>query len=276
MKTTFKHLFYILSFALYIFLSSCAVGQFAVSRPIERVTLVDMLAVSHPIDKIGYFPADRVFYLLNREDNTIRVYHRGEFFNIIGGTGFADDQFRRLSDIYVHTDGSLLALDSFERVIKRFDTGGRLLNTIPLSNISSPERLAFTSIGALFIYDSFNKEIYVLDPFDLSLSYNFGRFQIEETDEMFIAGDVINIHNRKNNETLVYFTSGMFDKKLDGLSFYEQHKNILTVTENELIDTQTENVLVNFVNTNRVFTHQRELLIFYDGTTIRVFRGVYQ
>jgi|GEM_PF-2316498 len=251
---------------LFLILSACTVGQMGEYRPVSGFALQDSLNVSYHVDKVSYLPADRTFFILNRTENTVRIYKRGGFFNEIGGSGFANDHFRRLADICVGLDGSLYTLDNFEKVIKRFDKDGNFINQVHLKNISSPEKFAMTSFGSIYVYDSHSKEIFALDAFDMSVSFTFGKFQIDRADAFFITGDFINIFDINNKETTIYHINGLYENTFSGYIFYDTFKNLFSLSQNTF-STSRENIILFSSTTNfSTFHLERDFYVFVTPT----------
>jgi len=277
--------FLILSIAVFL-IASCGMNRFAEQRPISHMVVIDSLRVGYRVDKISYSPLERTFFLLNRDENTVRIYQNGVFFNRIGGIGFGDDNFRGLSDIAVGLDGHLYTLDRFDKSIKRFCKDGKFQGQVMLSGLASPERLAFGASGALLVYDGHAKEIYLLDALTSplpsprrrgdSMEISFGKFQVDRADAFFVSGDRVNVFDRDNNDTTIFFLTGMFDNSFRGLRFYDGHRNLLAVDVNGLYEVRTDRRLIDKRNDVGVFHFERENFVLYDGVMVRVYRMRYE
>ena len=259
-----------------VLLVSCGVNRFAEQRSISHMVVIDSLRISYRVDKISYLPMERTFFLLNRDDNTVRIYQNGVFFNMIGGIGFGDDNFRGLSDIAVGHDGHLYTLDRFDKSIKRFCKDGKFQGQVILSNLASPERLVFGSSGTLLIYDGHAREIYSLDAFTFSINVSFGKFQVDRADAFFVSGDRINVFDKYNADTTVFFLTGMFDNSFRGLRFYDGHRNLLGVDERGMIEVRTDRRLIEKRNDVGVFHFERDHFVLYDGVMVMVYRVRYE
>ena len=260
---------------LSLFLVSCTINQLSDYRAIQGFIEQDKITIDYNADKICYSPIDRTFFLLQRDDNTIRIYKNGSFFNVIGGSGFTSENFRRLTDICTGIDGSLYALDSFDRSIKRFDKDGVFINQVSLQNISSPERIAMTNFGSVFIYDSHGKEIYALDAFDMSVKYTFGKFQIDNADSFFISGNFLNIYDNESRETGVFLLNGMFENSFRGFTFYEAHRNLISLSFQDIVVSRIDRTLFSTDNRIDLFNIEHGFFIIGLNDAIYVFRGNY-
>jgi len=202
-------------------LSACAVNDFA-PRNITTITSQDSLSTTQKWDKLCYSAPERTFYCLNTQENTVNIYKNGQLFNVIGGSGFSEGSFLNLSDICLGIDNMLYTLDSFSKVIKRFDSTGRLLSQVNLDFLNNPSRFITSSFGEFFVYDSHEKTIIVIDNFTFNEKFSFGKFQINNLSAMFIFGDYLHVYDEKENKTSVFMTNGLYVDEYDGLVLYSR------------------------------------------------------
>ena len=255
---------------------ACSANQMSSRRIIEKLIILDSLKTNQTVDKISYSESEKSFYLLSKKSNLIKIYKNGVFFNQLGGSGFANDNFRKLSDMTIGIDGFLYTLDSFEKSVKRFDKDGKYHNQISLSSLASPEKFAFTGSGTLYVFDSHSKEIFVLDAFDFSIKLSFGKFQVTNADLFFITGNYLNIYDKSTDETSIFNLSGMFENSFKGLSFYDTNRNLLTVKNNSLTDSRTDKQLYKSLHPVSLFNLHRNNFIIYDNHNIKVLRAIYE
>ena len=280
-----KKIFYLVSTIAIFYLYACSLNNLSSNRPISSIIVIDSLSIEYEIDKVSYSPINKTFFLLNKQNNSVRIYKNGSFFNIIGQSGFSDDNFRRLSDICLGNDGFLYALDSFDRSIKKFDTDGKYIGSASLNQLNSPEKFAITPYGAFFVFDGHSKEISNLDPFDYSTKFTFGKFQIDNIDDMFLAGDYLNIYDKTNSKSSVFFVNGMLENDFNGYVFYDAYKNALKPYDKSIIDEKNRNFLFTFPGIrlpSRVrddlikINIENNLLILYHNNQIYVLRIIYE
>jgi len=238
----YKKILYTFVFSL-LFIS-CALNRFSDNRLIDSLVLIDSLSIQMNIDKICYSSFNKTFFLLNKQENSIYIY-RNDLHNIIGKSGFSNENFRRLSDICIGVDTYLYALDSFDKVIKKFDYDGKFIGQSSINNINSPEKFTMTHNGGFFVYDGHSKEIINIDPFDYTSKFSFGRFQIDTVDAMFIIGDYLNIYNSNNNETIRFLLNGMYYGYNMEFSFYDNFGNLLSFKSNNIRDERTSRFLLD-------------------------------
>jgi len=202
-------------------LFGCAVNDFA-PRNINTITQQDSLATTQKWDKVCYWAPERTFYCLNTQENTVNIYKNGQLFNVIGGSGFSDVSFLNLSDICLGIDNMLYTLDSFNKVIKRFDSSGRLLSQVSLDFMNTPSRFITSSFGEFFVYDGHEKTIIVIDNFTFKEKFSFGRFQINNLSAMYVFGDYLHVYDEKENKTSVFMTNGLYVDTFQSLMLYSR------------------------------------------------------
>ena len=263
--------------ALVLLIIGCAVNRFSENRAIESMVEHDFLDISLHADKVSYSSMHRTFFALNKQENSIYIYKNGVFFNIIGRSGFSDDNFRRLSDIYYGVDGFLYALDSFEKSIKKFDSDGKYIGQASINQISSPERFVMTQYGSFFIFDGHSKEIIYLDPFDYSPKFTFGRFQIDSVDMMFIMGDYLNIFDKDRNITDIFYINGKHENSYRGLTFYDLFRNVLSFTDEGFRDIRRDMAVYSIPSGSFAsFNIENGFYLLQSENWVRVLRVVYE
>lgn len=147
------------------------------------------ITLTEPVSKACYDSLHETLYLLLPQSNSIAVYKGGKRVNTIGGLGYADTQFSKLSDIAIGPDSKLLALDSFRAHIKRFDHNGDLVSTFALKGLTDPRLLAASTGGNLYVWDAVRRDITLITDPPAEEPYRFGRFILEQPDMLSCAGD---------------------------------------------------------------------------------------
>ena len=251
----------ILYIIIIVIFTTCTYNQLSNHRPIQGLSLHDTLSIAYPVDKVCYTPIERTFVFLNRDENNIRIYKNGDFFNVIGGSGFSNENFRRLVDICVGMDGSIYALDSFDQSIKRFDKDGIFVNRQQLNNIPNPERFLITSYGSFFVFDSHSKEIFVLDAFDMSIKFTFGKFQVDRADSFIMAGEYINIFDSEIKESTIFLTNGMYENTFKSFTIYDAFRNLLSIDFNTIVASRVDKMIFSSENNIALFNIERDLFI---------------
>ena len=149
-------------------------------------------------------------------DNRIHIYGNGRKLNTIGGIGFEQYQFNRLSDITLAPDGKLLALDRFQKKIKKFDRFGNLIAETKLEKFSDPMLLAVDSNGTIFVFDDDLEEITAIQDFGKRRLYSFGKFLLSQTQFINLSGDQLSIYHKNLDKTSVFSKLGQFLSEEEG------------------------------------------------------------
>lgn len=127
----------------------------------------------------------------------------------MGGIGFEASSFTRLSDIALAPDGSLLALDSFARHIKKFSADGNLTATIDLPASVEPVLFAVSSDETIYYYDAGRAELVVYRSVTGEEAYTFGKFDISDPTQIQLVRNTLFVY-QKDGSTLMYDVFGQF------------------------------------------------------------------
>lgn len=145
---------------------------------------------------------------MDADTNSLMSWRNGNF-TLFGGMGFDATSFTRLSDIALAPDGSLLALDSFARHIKKFNADGRLLATIDLPQSVEPVLFAISSDETIYYYDAGRTELVVYRSVTGEEAYRFGKFDIDDPTQILLERNTLFIH-QSDETTLLYDVFGQF------------------------------------------------------------------
>ena len=119
-------------------------------------------------------------------------------------------------------DGNLLALDSFEKKIKKFDTEGKWITEFEIENIGEPGLFDISSDETFYIFDENRKEIVVTKKFGENNIYTFGKFQIDKPQQLTKTLNYILIYDKVNDKTTFFESLGQFVKESPG--YYQTDK----------------------------------------------------
>lgn len=168
---------------------------------------------------------------MEKKTNKIHIFKDGKQINIIGGLGFEKNNFSKLADITLSPDGNLLALDSFQKTIKKFDSTGKWIAELSLENISEPTLFDISIDETLYVFDNNSDEIYIASSFDESSLYSFGKFYLTNPTKLIL--DKNNLIVSDGNKTLIFDTFGQFVDELNGnfqfdrFQMYELKENFI-------------------------------------------------
>jgi hypothetical protein len=182
----------------------------------KKITEITNIATDFIPQKAVWSGFAKTLYVMEANSSYIHIYKDKKRINTIGGLGFADDNFNKLTDITVSTQGNLLALDSFQKKIKKFDSDGQWLENFTIPNISDPSLLAVTREGSVYIFDRTQSEIVILEHDLKTISYRFGRFQFRNPTQLSHARGQVLVYDSGTDQTLFFDTFGNFDQSKEG------------------------------------------------------------
>ncbi len=174
-------------------------------------------------ERVAEFPVARVYtkavsvargktvYAFVRASQEIDIYVDGVRTNSIGGLGFERGNFQRLSDIGVDTDGGLLALDSARKLLRKFTPEGMFVSEFRFESLSQPELFCVAPDGTLFVYDAAPSEIVCFSPLDAREFNRFGRFELNQPQNLDCNKDYLWAQNRDREATQVFSLLGQLD-----------------------------------------------------------------
>lgn len=222
-KHSFK--FFIL---LILFLSSCSTIEMQIYRTPENINIIQKIQTDFVPQKCLYSSINKTAFVLEKEADIIHIYKDGKETNTIGGFGFTSSSFNKLTDITLSPDGNLLALDSFQKKIKKFDIDGKLITEITLSDFIEPALFAVAVDETYYIYDNASKEIMITRTFNQSDWYTFGKFQLSDPSKINLGKHEITIYDEQKNVTIIFGILGQFQNDIDGnIQIEKQQQYIL-------------------------------------------------
>jgi hypothetical protein len=170
-------------------------------------TEIHRISVDFTPAKCCFSASDKTLYVMDAKQNKIHFFRDGKKINSIGGMGFGKQNFTRLSDIALSPDDKLLALDSFEKIFKKFDKDGNLITEFAVENLSRPKLFDISIDENFYIYDENRNEILSTKFFSESDDYFFGKFELSKPTEITLIKDELLISDLENT-TLIYDTFG--------------------------------------------------------------------
>jgi hypothetical protein len=209
-----------------LLLAACSGNRFSAYRAIEDLKQVDWVPGSY--DKAVCDPLTRVVFAMDRSTHEVHIYRGGKRINTIGGLGFDRTSFQRLSDIGVDTDGSLLALDSVQKLLRKFSPEGGVVAEISLSGLHQPELFCVSADGELFVFDAATQEIVCISAFDAGELYRFGRFQLKQPSSISCSRDYIAVYSGALNSTDVFYLLGQYKESIPDQVVFDNFNNPLS------------------------------------------------
>ena len=222
-----KHSFR-LSLLLILFLTACSTIEMQTYRTPENINIFQKIQTDFVPKKCLYSSINKTVFVLEREADIIHIYKNGKKINSIGGLGFTSSSFNKLSDFTLSPDGNLLALDSFQKKIKKFDIDGKLIAELNLSSFIEPALFAVAVDETYYIYDNASKEIIITRTFNESDWYTFGKFQLSDPSKISLRKNEITVYDEQKNTTLIFGILGQFQNEIDGnIQIEKQQQYIL-------------------------------------------------
>lgn len=201
----------ILILLIILFTVGCA--QFNVIKnytPIEFQVIQEIELEFIPA-KCLYSNVDKTIFIWQKDTNLIHIFKNGIRMNTVGGTGSELSNLSQLSDIALSPDGNLLALDSFQKKIKKYDRDGKYITTFNLQEFKEPVLLDVAADETFYIYDDFLNEIIATRDFIENNWFVFGSQDIEKPLDLCVTLDQIIIF--ETNSTIIYNTLGQMENR---------------------------------------------------------------
>jgi len=208
---------------LFLFISTCSVISQQQQKVVPiHLNIIQKIELDFIPQKCCYSSTEKTAFIIEKNSNIIHIYQNGKRINKIGGLGFEKHNFTKLSDIKTAPDGNLLALDSFEKKIKKFDTEGKWITEFEIENIGEPGLFDISSDETFYIFDENRKEIVVTKKFGENNIYTFGKFQIDKPQQLTKTLNYILIYDKVNDKTTFFESLGQFVKESPG--YYQTDK----------------------------------------------------
>ncbi|MCF7792883.1 MAG: hypothetical protein K9N09_02870 [Candidatus Cloacimonetes bacterium] len=214
---------------LFIFvLASCSEIQLQQNYvPVSFETIIEIYPDFTP-QKCLYSSTYKTAFVQEKGNNLIHIYKYGKRVNTIGGMGFDQVNFSNLSDITLAPDGSLLALDSFAKKIKKFDDEGKFITEFSLNNFVEPVLFDVALDETFYIYDRSRNEIVSTNLFTSADDFQFGSFQLLKTpSNLILNNNQIIINDKENNVTLIFDNFGQKQTELTGYYQIQRQQKFL-------------------------------------------------
>jgi hypothetical protein len=213
---------------LILFLTACSTIEIQTYKTPVGINFIYKIQTDFIPQKCLYSSINKTTFVLEKEADIIHIYKDGKKVNTIGGLGFTSSSFNKLADITLSPDGNLLALDSFQKKIKKFDIDGKLIAEINLSNFIEPTLFAVTINETYYIYDNATKEIVITRTFNESDWYTFGKFQLNNPSKISLGKNEITVYNEQKNSTIIFGILGQFQNEINSnIQIEKQQQYIL-------------------------------------------------
>ena len=222
-----KHSFRFL-LLFFLLLTACSTIEMQSYRVPKGINIIQKIQTDFIPKKCLYSSINKTAFVLEKEAEIIHIYKNGKKVNTIGGLGFASSNFNKLADITLSPDDNLLALDSFQKKIKKFDINGKLIAEFDLTGFIEPTLFVVAIDETYYIFDNASKEIIITRTFDESDWYTFGKFQLNNPSKISLGKDEITVYDKKKNSTTIFGILGRFQNEIDGnIQLVKQQQYVL-------------------------------------------------
>ncbi len=229
-----KRLF-ILLILLLALLGACSSNKKNPPMEISSFSLLKTVSFDENIQKAHYHPDRKQIYALDVSTQKILIWKNDKLENVIGGMGRGNSNFQALADFALGPDGSVYALDSSAKVIKRFNADGKYMNSMDLGYVQQPSKLALGTQQSLYVYDVASSEIIAYNLLDGVELYRFGRFQLDRVDQLFANRDFVVAYDKAADKSALYSSLGQFVSKDAGQIVYDTYNNAISLSNEALV-----------------------------------------
>ncbi len=206
-------------------IGGCAANRFSAYRRLVGFQLAGEFPMSGRYDKAVADSRSGTVFVLDKAAQEIHIFRRGQQINSIGGLGFERSNFQRLTDIGVDSDGGLLALDSAQKLLRKFSPEGLVTGELEFTTLRQPELFCIGGDGNLFLYDAASSEIVCFSQLDGAELYRFGRFELQLPVTLDCNRDYLYAYSEATHSSSVFYLLGQFKETLPGQVIFDAFNN---------------------------------------------------
>jgi len=194
-----------LCFLAVIFISGCAsVDKSYSSLILQDLSTICEISPNFVPQKCVYSKIDNTAFVMENNSNKIHIYKNTEKTNTIGGLGFSDYSLNKLSDISLSPDGNLMVLDSFEKVIKKFDKEGKYITEFNLDFLLKPQFFDISLDETIYVYDQGRKQMVAKRSTEAEESFSFGKFILSEPVSLIVNEGLVQVYDIEVDKTFIF------------------------------------------------------------------------
>jgi hypothetical protein len=192
-------------FLIVIIISGCAsVDKSYPGLILKDLSIICEISPGFVPQKSVYDRIDNTTFVMEKNSNKIHIFKDKEKINTIGGLGYSKYSFNKLSDISLSPDGNLLVLDSFDKVIKKFDKQGKYITEFNLDFLLKPQIFDISLDESLYIYDQGRKEIVSKRSTEAEESFSFGKFILTEPASLIVNEGIVQVYDIDVDKTFIF------------------------------------------------------------------------
>lgn len=263
---------YVLFAVMVLFLFGCISSSIKKSRKAEKLILKENFNIAFDVEKCLYNDLEQTYYL--KANNKIFIYHEKKLVNSFGGSGFGELNFNLLSDIYLSSDGSLLALDSFAKTLKKIDKNGHFIAEFSLKESSEPTLFCADKQNRIFVYDNFQKEIIVYENLNSEPSSRWARYDNSEPVAMFFQRNQLVVQT--HTSTQIFSPLGYHLQDISQRIWLDEFNNQISLQTNLLKINDTKPFLAIANGASAKISINKNYLVIYQNREIKNYEIVYE
>lgn len=255
-------------------LFACSANNSRVPLDIESFSLISTVPTGMQISKALYHTPTGMLYVMSAKTQEIGIFRESERLNVLGGVGTGTGNFMSLGDIGIGPDGSLFALDTVARSIKKFTSDGKASGVIELKNSVQPSLFCMHADQSIFVYDAASGEIIAYSALDGSEQYRFGKFQLGQLSRLTCNRDYVIAYDLPSATSHVYSVLGQFVKSDKGQTLFDEYNNGINLHEGNLVS-QMSAAYLPIQDPFSVYGISRDVLVLGFEAEIRLLKITY-
>lgn len=261
---------------LLLLMGGCAITPKMPPMHISSFSLFSSVIYEDDIAKAYYEPMSKTTAAFVASGHQIHLWREGKRVNVIGGLGIGAGSFSTLADITLGADGAIYALDSAAKSVKKFNLDGKLLATWNLKNVAQPQKIALGTEQNCYIWDSAAAEIIAYNLLDGSESFRFGRFKLQQVDQLFANRDYVVAYDAQADSSELFSSLGQYISSEKGQLVFDPYNNGIIISPNSIVSQMSAAFLPLSSSTGIATIGKEVLVIVVDKHQVRLLKVDYE
>lgn len=218
----------------FLLLAGCAMNIDTTRIGVTGLHQVYTLDTSYAIEKVQYSSIKDTYYVWEKNTYNIHLYRSGKEINLIGGLGYAKENFQKLTDIGVGADGSLYCLDQMPKKLKKFDADGRWLLDYDVAWSQEPVKFALDQSNQIIFFDDIQREFTFSSDLRPEEVFQFGKFQVISVDQITINNNLLIVNEPEPKQTSFFSLLGEYMVTRQGRIVADRFGNLFRMDANNI------------------------------------------
>ncbi|HNX01023.1 MAG TPA: hypothetical protein PLE74_04045 [Candidatus Cloacimonadota bacterium] len=218
--------------SLIILITGCAMNVDLTNPAPASLQQNEVITTPYSIAKIQYYPSRNILYIWEKGTSNIHILQNGKEVNVVGGLGFAKENFQRLTDIGVGPDGALYGLDQIPQKIKKFDIDGKWLLDYDVSWSQEPAKFAIDSSNQIILFDDIAREFIFSSDLRPEEVFRFGKFQVTHVIQLAIENNTLIVNEPEPKQTSFFTVLGEYIETRQGQMASDMKGNLYRLDTN--------------------------------------------